>query len=164
MWDVAIIGAGLAGLTCAQQLRAVGYQVCVLDKSRGLGGRMATRRVNRAKDQTVRVDHGLRYWQPLSDGLRLLTDSLLASGVIEPWAVSAYELRSDGSLALVPVDSPAYVAPNGMSAIAKHLSILWLILRQSRLRGDLHTLGEVEHAQCHYCCHDPFPVLKVREA
>lgn len=122
MWDVAIIGAGLAGLTCAQQLRAVGYQVCVLDKSRGLGGRMATRRVNRAKDQTVRVDHGLRYWQPLSDGLRLLTDSLLATGVIEPWAVSAYELRSDGSLALVPVDSPAYVAPNGMSAIAKHLA------------------------------------------
>ncbi|MEL6350549.1 MAG: FAD-dependent oxidoreductase [Cyanobacteria bacterium J06627_28] len=121
MWDVAIMGAGLAGLTCAQQLREAGYQVCVLDKSRGLGGRMATRRVNRPKDQTVRVDHGLPYWQPVSDGLRSLTDSLLAAGVIKPWAVSAYDLRQDGTLALLPV-APPYVAPSGMSAIAKHLA------------------------------------------
>lgn len=121
MWDVAIIGAGLAGLTCAQQLSEAGYQVCVLDKSRGLGGRMATRRVNRPKDQTVRVDHGLPYWQPVSDELRSLTDSLLAAGVISLWAVSAYDLRPDGSLDLVPIE-PIYVAPNGMSAIAKHLA------------------------------------------
>jgi renalase len=40
------VGAGLAGLICAQKLQRAGYQVAVLEKSRGLGGRLATRRVD----------------------------------------------------------------------------------------------------------------------
>ena len=43
MFDVAIIGAGLAGLTCAQQLHQAGYRVVIVEKSRGVGGRVATR-------------------------------------------------------------------------------------------------------------------------
>ncbi|MGB3299794.1 MAG: FAD-dependent oxidoreductase [Phormidesmis sp.] len=127
MWDVAIIGAGLSGLTCARQLTAAGYQVCILDKSRGLGGRMATRRVEFSTDSSpnaqTRVDHGLRYWQPQSEGLKMLTQAMLAEGVLKPWAVSAYEIRQRG--AIVPVAQAAedlkYVAPAGMSAIAKFL-------------------------------------------
>src|SRR6478672_4303562 len=45
VFDVAVIGAGISGISCAQQLRQVGYRVVVVEKSRGLGGRMATRRV-----------------------------------------------------------------------------------------------------------------------
>ena len=121
MWDVAIIGAGLSGLTCARQLAAAGYSVCILDKSRGLGGRMATRRV----DERIRVDHGLRYWQPQSAGLKALTEELLSAGVVKPWRVSAYEIRDRG--VLVAVDSAdsetkRYAAPAGMSAIAKFLA------------------------------------------
>ncbi len=41
---VAIIGAGLAGLSCAQALVQAGHQVHVFDKSRGPSGRMSTRR------------------------------------------------------------------------------------------------------------------------
>jgi len=41
----AVIGAGMAGLTCATALRAAGHGVLVLDKSRGPGGRMSTRRL-----------------------------------------------------------------------------------------------------------------------
>ena len=128
MWDVAVIGAGLSGITCARQLTAAGYRVCILDKSRGLGGRMATRRVrspiSASISSQVRVDHGLRYWQPETEGLKALTQELLAEGVLTPWNVSAYEIRQRG--VLTPVTQVAedrkYVATAGMSAIAKFLT------------------------------------------
>ena len=116
MWDVAIVGAGLAGLTCARELTAAGYRVCLLDKSRGLGGRIATRRVD-----GVRVDHGLRYWQPQTEGLQALTKDLLAANIIEPWPVRAYEILQRE--VLTPVEHPTvYVAAAGINAIAKYLA------------------------------------------
>lgn len=121
MWDVAVIGAGLSGLVCAQELSAKGLQVCVLDKSRGLGGRMATRRVT-IDDQPLRVDHGLRYWQPRSKGLKALTSELLSAGVIHPWPVSAYEILQREVLKPVELTEPLYVSTTGMRAIAKYLS------------------------------------------
>ena len=42
---VIIIGAGAAGLTCAQQLLRNGFTVSIFDKSRGVGGRLASRRI-----------------------------------------------------------------------------------------------------------------------
>ncbi|MCX7432565.1 MAG: FAD-dependent oxidoreductase, partial [Planctomycetia bacterium] len=54
--DVVIIGAGIAGLSAAGELVASGRRVLVLEKSRGVGGRMATRRVGEAV-----CDHGARF-------------------------------------------------------------------------------------------------------
>ena len=39
---IAVIGAGLAGLSCARALRARGATVRLFDKGRGAGGRLAT--------------------------------------------------------------------------------------------------------------------------
>ncbi len=41
---VAVVGAGIAGLACATTLQDAGHKVTVFDKSRGVGGRMSTRR------------------------------------------------------------------------------------------------------------------------
>ncbi len=43
--DAVVIGAGVAGLTCARDLVAAGWSVLVVEKSRGVGGRCATRRM-----------------------------------------------------------------------------------------------------------------------
>jgi renalase len=51
--DVAVVGAGVAGLVAAARLAAAGCRVTVYDKSRGLGGRLATRRSARGS-----FDHG----------------------------------------------------------------------------------------------------------
>lgn len=50
---VVVVGAGIAGLMCARELAATGVDVVVVDKGRGVGGRMATRRFGGAV-----FDHG----------------------------------------------------------------------------------------------------------
>jgi len=54
MQDFVVIGAGIAGLSCAVTLQKAGVRPVVLERSRGVGGRCATRRV---KEQPV--DHGV---------------------------------------------------------------------------------------------------------
>ena len=49
----AVIGAGIAGLACARDLRAGGAEVVVFDKARRPGGRLSTRRADE-----LRFDHG----------------------------------------------------------------------------------------------------------
>ncbi|MFM8495428.1 MAG: NAD(P)-binding protein, partial [Planctomycetia bacterium] len=46
--DVAVICAGMAGLCAAGVAIAAGLRVAVVDKARGVGGRMATRRLGAA--------------------------------------------------------------------------------------------------------------------
>lgn len=52
--DVIVVGAGVAGLACARELAHGGARVVVLERSRGVGGRCATRRV-----EGQPVDHGV---------------------------------------------------------------------------------------------------------
>jgi predicted NAD/FAD-dependent oxidoreductase len=55
---VAVIGAGISGLTCAQNLTDHDVPVTVFEKSRGVGGRMATRR----SEHGAAFDHGAQYF------------------------------------------------------------------------------------------------------
>src|SRR5271166_6425969 len=54
---IAIIGAGMAGLAAAQRLKDCGFDITLIEKSRGLGGRMATRLVD-----DLEFDHGAQYF------------------------------------------------------------------------------------------------------
>lgn len=62
---IAIIGAGISGLACGQALRSHGALVSVFEKSRSLGGRLATRRW-----EGHVVDHGAPWFSNLPDTLR----------------------------------------------------------------------------------------------
>ena len=53
---IVIIGAGMAGLACARRLAEAGQAAILLDKGRGIGGRVATRREGR-----MQFDHGAQY-------------------------------------------------------------------------------------------------------
>jgi renalase len=127
MFDVAVIGAGIAGLTCARQLQQSGYTVVVLEKSRGVGGRVATRR-----NQDVRADHGVGYLELQGDPrFQSWLQNLIRDGIIQAWTDEPYELNQDGELQKSDRShqSPYYAAPSGMTAIAKSLATdltIWL--------------------------------------
>ncbi len=59
--QIAIVGAGKAGHSCATRLAALRHEIALFDKGRGPGGRMATRRVE-ADGTMLRFDHGAQYF------------------------------------------------------------------------------------------------------
>lgn len=122
MYDVIVVGAGITGLVCAQRLQRSGYRVVVVDKSRGLGGRLATRRAT-VNDQAIRFNHGVQYITAETDGFHRFLRNLSGQGVLQEWARALHCLDASG-LYLEPVDAQKvrYVAEPGMSVIAKYIA------------------------------------------
>lgn len=78
--DVIIIGAGISGLTAARHLHNHGLQVLVLDKSRGVGGRMATRKCG-----DVWFDHGAQFVTAHGGEFRKELQSWVDAEVMVSW-------------------------------------------------------------------------------
>lgn len=126
--DVIIVGAGLSGLICGQELQRSGSRVLILDKSRGIGGRMATRRV----DPNGWLDHGVPAWlEPcsleLDSAWQTFTTNLLMAQIIQPWPEFSPNHPLDQNY------FQAYAAPQGMTAIAKYLAEELRIERQQQV-------------------------------
>jgi hypothetical protein len=76
--DVCIVGAGLAGVGIAYRLREEPVDVTILEKSRGVGGRAATRRRN-----GCRYDHGANYIKDSDGRTNDLVRELGAEGLVD---------------------------------------------------------------------------------
>jgi renalase len=126
--DVAIVGAGLAGLVCAQALQQQGYKVAVVEKSRGLGGRLATRRLPQGF-----ADHGVRYLEAQGDFSQQLIQVLLAQNVIQPWMAEVHLWNPDGTLP--DISTQRYASLNGITAAAKFLAKGLQIFRGQRVQS-----------------------------
>ena len=81
---IAVIGAGLAGLSCAQALLQAGHTVHVFDKARGPSGRMSTRR---AEDDNGpwQCDHGAQYFTAREPAFRAEVARWQQAGVAALW-------------------------------------------------------------------------------
>lgn len=99
--DIAIIGAGMAGLACAEQLTRKGHAVRLFDKGRGPGGRMASRRAQ-MDGETLQFDHGAQYFTARDQRFQRQVKEWQAEGVVAPWTEA-----SDGAW----VGTPAMNAP-----------------------------------------------------
>ncbi len=83
--EIAVVGGGMAGLSCAVALAAAGEAVRVFDKGRGPGGRMAARRAEIA-GETVSFDHGAQYFTARDPGFCEAVEAWRQSGVVARWS------------------------------------------------------------------------------
>ena len=113
---VAVVGAGLAGLTCARTLADHNIAVTVFEKSRGFGGRCATRR-----DGPWRFDHGAQYFTVRDPRLLPYIHSWQHQGLITPWQ-GALGVREQGAWQPAKTGVRRWVAVPGMSALGAHLA------------------------------------------
>lgn len=112
MSDIVVVGAGLSGLTAACSLQEKGHNVVVLDKGRGLGGRMATRRISTPDGSIAVFDHGAQFFTVRDQQFQKLVDGWITNGVVREWCRGF--VADDGH--------PRYVVNSGMAALTKHIA------------------------------------------
>ncbi|MGQ5525268.1 NAD(P)/FAD-dependent oxidoreductase [Chitinimonas sp. PSY-7] len=112
--DVAVIGAGIAGLSCANALTQAGLNVAIFDKARSAGGRMATRR-----GEFASFDHGAQYFTAHLPTFHEVVAQWQAAGVVTEW--KGRIVAWDGTKFEDADGKTRYVAEPGMSGLCRYL-------------------------------------------
>jgi predicted NAD/FAD-dependent oxidoreductase len=113
-----IVGAGMAGLSAARKLIASGQKVTIIDKGRGVGGRMATRWSDTPEGVRALYDHGAQFFTVRSQVFQAEVARWQSEGLVREWAHGFADekgvSRTDGH--------PRYTVRGGMNALARELA------------------------------------------
>jgi predicted NAD/FAD-dependent oxidoreductase len=107
--DVLVIGAGMAGLTAAAELQRAGHRVLVTDKGRGVGGRLASRRIEGAT-----FDYGAQFITTRDPRFAAVLEQGRQDGAMQEWC-RGFAGSADGHA--------RWRGKPTMSAVAKHLAL-----------------------------------------
>ena len=120
---IGIVGAGVAGLSAARALMAAGHDVVVFEKSRGAGGRVATRQLRGIEmprglaGATLAFDHGAQYFTVRDDRFSEMVAEWQRDKVAAKWTGRVVTFDDEG-WEDVADKTDRYVGTPGMSAIA----------------------------------------------
>ncbi|TQV84296.1 FAD-binding protein [Exilibacterium tricleocarpae] len=113
---VAIIGAGLAGLVAGAELKKRGAQVVIFEKSRGNGGRLATKRLDWGH-----LDIGAQYFTARSESFKSEVRRWEQHQTVAPWPLTPFKLIN-GVLSPSGDDQRRYVGIPDMNEMARYLA------------------------------------------
>ena len=124
--NFAIVGAGMAGLSCADALRDAGHVVTLFDKGRGPGGRMSTRRLQTPLGE-VTIDHGAQYFTARDPEFQRLVGTWSDLGIAARWPAAGAD---------------AWVGTPTMNAIVKRMACAHAVAWSHLVRGVARKNGE----------------------
>src|SRR5512137_2283747 len=108
--NIAVIGAGISGLACAHELARADARVTVFERSRGLGGRLGTRRQG-----NYAFDHGAQFVTARSRSFVKYVEVAKRASAVAQWKPRV--LEDDRSWA-EPIEE-WHVGTPGMSAFVR---------------------------------------------
>jgi predicted NAD/FAD-dependent oxidoreductase len=108
-----VVGAGISGLVAARSLSDAGWRVVVLEETRNVGGRMATRLMGKGT-----FDSGAQFFTVRSESFGRLVTGWIEAGVVKEWtrgfANAKGKQNYDGH--------PRYRGSEGMGSVPRHLA------------------------------------------
>ncbi|WP_263262717.1 FAD-dependent oxidoreductase [Pseudomonas sp. RIT-PI-S] len=110
---IAIIGAGIAGLSAAGALVKAGHTVHIFEKGKGPGGRMASKRSNAGP-----LDLGAQYFTARDRRFVAQLQQWQAQGCVAVWAPTLYQAQG-GQLRPSPDEQTRWVGAPRMSALTR---------------------------------------------
>lgn len=130
MKNIAIVGAGVAGLTALQALSEHGHKVTVFDKSRGSGGRLSSKKVNNSS-----WDMGAQFMRAHTEEFARQLKEWEAIGWVAEWEVIPWSINGTQRTAS-PDDVKRYVGMPRMTGLSrKMLEVADDFVTQARITG-----------------------------
>jgi len=114
--SVAVVGAGMAGVALARALADAGHAVTVLDKARGPGGRMSTRRAD-----VGTFDHGAQYFTVKDARFGRWVESWKQAGLAAEWQPRLATFGPPRPSVRETRPVTRYVGVPGMNALVSHV-------------------------------------------
>ena len=123
---VAVIGAGLAGASCGRGLGSADAQVTVFERSRHVGGRMATRQATWTDDagkvRSITFDHGAQCFTAVRPRFRAFMARAVADGRAARWQPVVHSSRPAASeQCFVPVPTAPALCGGLLAGATLHL-------------------------------------------
>jgi len=147
---IGVVGAGMTGLVAARTLSSQGHDVVVVDKARGAGGRMSTRR-----NAGLRFDHGAQYFTARDPRFLRHVLAWQERGLVAAWDARIATIgERDGSK--TSQSAARFVAIPGMNAICRELAseladcrFDWAVSKLKQLEsGWILTSDEAQTLEC----------------
>lgn len=117
MKRIAIVGAGMAGLSALDALAKQGHVVTLFDKSRGSGGRMASKKVGDAS-----WDMGAQFIRAHDVGFVRTLEQWQMQGWVGEWEVTPHIIDANG-IRLSDDGVTRYVGISRMTALSRQLLV-----------------------------------------